>query len=103
MRRELVHRFLEEQEWDSEHFRRAAKQPSFLSDIAQLMETATWQDISFEKTPELIAVAELVVFVGHEAGCGGELVATTAFELDVLRQALVAEIRVDPDTATRTS
>jgi hypothetical protein len=60
MRRELVHRFLEEQEWDSEHFQRAAKQPSFLSDIAQLMETATWQDISFEKTPGLIEVAELV-------------------------------------------
>jgi len=60
MRRELVHRFLEEQEWDSEHFQRAAEQPSFLSDIAQLMETATWQDVSFEKTPELVEVAELV-------------------------------------------
>jgi len=60
MRRELVHRFLEEQEWDSEDFQRAAEQPSFLSDIAQLMETATWQDVSFEKTPELVEVAGLV-------------------------------------------
>ncbi|ELZ84492.1 UvrD/REP helicase [Haloferax larsenii JCM 13917] len=60
MRRELVHRFLEEQEWDSEHFQRAAEQPSFVSDVAQLMETATWQDVSFEKTPELVEVAELV-------------------------------------------
>lgn len=60
IRRELVHRFLEDQEWDSEHFQRAAEQPSFLSDIAQLMETITWQDVSFEKTPELVEVAELV-------------------------------------------
>lgn len=60
MRRELVHRFLEEQEWDNEYFQRAAEQPSFLSDIAQLMETATWQDTSFEKTPELVEVAGLV-------------------------------------------
>ncbi|WP_255153067.1 DNA helicase UvrD [Halorarius halobius] len=60
MRRELVHRFLEDQEWDSEYFQRAAEQPSFLSDIAQLMETATWQDVSFETTPELTEVAGLV-------------------------------------------
>ena len=60
IRRELVHRFLEDQEWDSEHFQRAAEQPSFLSDIAQLMETITWQDVSFEKKPELVEVAELV-------------------------------------------
>jgi hypothetical protein len=60
MRRELVHRFLEDQEWDSEYFQRGAEQPSFLSDIAQLMETATWQDVSFEKTPELVEVAGLV-------------------------------------------
>lgn len=60
MRRELVHRFLEDQEWDSEYFQRAAEQPSFLSDIAQLMETATWQDVSFETSPELTEVAGLV-------------------------------------------
>lgn len=60
MRRELVHRFLEDQEWDSEYFQRAAEQPSFLSDIAQLMETATWQDVSFETTPELTEVAGVV-------------------------------------------
>ena len=60
LRRELVHRFLEEREWDSEYFQQAAEQPSFRSDIASLMETATWQRADFDSTPELVEVGDAV-------------------------------------------
>lgn len=57
MRRELVHRFLAAREWESEYFQRAATQESFTADIAQLLETATWQNVSFDSTPELQEIA----------------------------------------------
>lgn len=57
MRRELVHRFLSDWEWETEYFQRAAEQESFTADIAQLLETATWQDLTFDATPELQEVA----------------------------------------------
>lgn len=60
MRRELVHRFLENRTWKCEYFRQAAEQPTFHADIARLMETITWQDASFDATPELVEVGETV-------------------------------------------
>ena len=57
MRRELIHRFLADQEWDHEYFQRASEQESFISDIADLLETATWQNVTFDTTPELLEVA----------------------------------------------
>jgi hypothetical protein len=60
IRRELVHRFLQNRDWESEYFQQAAAQPSFHADITRLMETVTWQDGSFEMTPELAEVAGIV-------------------------------------------
>lgn len=57
MRRELIHRFLAGREWDHEYFQRASEQESFISDIADLLETATWQNVTFDTTPELQEVA----------------------------------------------
>jgi superfamily I DNA/RNA helicase len=57
MRRELVHRFLDDQEWDSEYLDRAATQESFAGDVAQLLETATWQNATLDSTPELRELA----------------------------------------------
>jgi hypothetical protein len=57
MRRELVHRFLEEWEWETEYLQRAAEQESFTGDIARLLETATWQNVRFDTTPELREVS----------------------------------------------
>lgn len=57
MRRELVHRFLVDWEWEDEFFQRAAQVESFTADIAQLLETATWQDTTFDTTPELQEIA----------------------------------------------
>jgi hypothetical protein len=59
MRRELVHRFLADREWDHEYFQQASQQESFISDIADLLETATWQNVTFDTTPELQEVATL--------------------------------------------
>jgi hypothetical protein len=60
IRRELVHRFLQERDWESEYFQQAAEQPTFHADIARLMETMTWQDSSFDVPPELAEVAGIV-------------------------------------------
>jgi hypothetical protein len=60
IRRELVHRFLQERDWESEYFKQAAEQPTFHADIARLMETMTWQNGAFEVTPELAEVAGIV-------------------------------------------
>ena len=57
MRRELIHRFLADREWEHEYYQRASQQESFTSDIADLLETATWQDVTFDTTPELQEVA----------------------------------------------
>ena len=58
MRRELLHRFLSDREWESEYLQRASVQDSFDADAAQLLETAAWQDLSFDTTPELQEFAE---------------------------------------------
>ena len=60
IRRELVHRFLPDRDWESEYFQQAAGQPTFHPDIARLMETMTWQDGLFDGTPALAEVAGLV-------------------------------------------
>jgi len=60
LRRELVHRFLADKEWESEYFERAAELDSFAGDIAQLMETVTWQDVKLDQTPELMEVQSVI-------------------------------------------
>ncbi|WP_049912971.1 hypothetical protein [Halococcus thailandensis] len=60
IRRELVHRFLQDRDWESEYFQQAAEQPTFHADIARLMETMGWQNGSFDTTPELAEVAGIV-------------------------------------------
>jgi len=60
MQRELVHRFLEGYEWETDYFRRASANPSFEDDVAQLMETATWQDAPLDETPELADIADAI-------------------------------------------
>jgi len=60
LRRELVHRFLAAKEWESEYFETAAELEPFAGDVAQLMETATWQDATLDTTPELIEVKEAI-------------------------------------------
>jgi hypothetical protein len=57
MRRELIYRFLADREWEHEYYQRASQQESFISDIADLLETATWQNAAFDTTPELQEVA----------------------------------------------
>lgn len=57
MRREIIHRFLVDREWDHEYFQRASEQESFIRNIADLLETATWQNVTFDTTPELQEVA----------------------------------------------
>lgn len=56
LRRELVHRFLATTDWETNYLQQASNLESFAGDIAQLMETATWQDVEFNETPELIEV-----------------------------------------------
>ena len=53
MRRELIYRFLADREWEHEYYQRASQQESFISDTADLLETATWQNAAFDTTPEL--------------------------------------------------
>lgn len=60
LRRELVHRFLEENDWEGEYLRRASVQQAFRGDVARLMETATWQAAEFDTTPELVEIREAV-------------------------------------------
>ena len=60
LRRELAHRFLEAYDWEGEYLRRASSLPSFRGDVAQLMETATWQAAEFDAPPELLEIREAV-------------------------------------------
>ncbi|MFC7193976.1 hypothetical protein ACFQL4_03825 [Halosimplex aquaticum] len=53
LRRELVHRFLEDYDWECDYLHRAVQQPSFAEDIGGLMETATWQNAALDTTREL--------------------------------------------------
>lgn len=53
MRRELLHRFLADYEWETEYLQRASVQPSFIEDVAGVMDTIPWQAIAPDETPEL--------------------------------------------------
>jgi hypothetical protein len=53
LRRELLHRFLADYEWETPYLRRASEQPSFIEDVDRVMDTISWQDISSDETPEL--------------------------------------------------
>jgi len=53
LRRELLHRFLEEYEWDTEYLQQASEQPSFIEDVDAVMSTISWQTITPDETPEL--------------------------------------------------
>ncbi len=53
LRRELLHRFLAEYEWETEYLRRAAEQPSFIDDVDQVMDTLSWQTVTPAETPAL--------------------------------------------------
>ncbi|WP_246997933.1 DNA helicase UvrD [Halosolutus gelatinilyticus] len=53
LRRELLHRFLADYEWETEYLRRASEQPSFIEDVDALMDTISWQTVTPGETPEL--------------------------------------------------
>ncbi|WP_123535913.1 PD-(D/E)XK nuclease family protein [Halosimplex salinum] len=53
LRRELLHRFLADYEWETEYLQRASDQPSFIKDVDAVMGTLSWQTITPEETPEL--------------------------------------------------
>jgi len=86
LRRELVHRFLADKEWDSEYFDQASDLDSFAGDIAQLMETATWQDVDLDQTPELIEVQAVIDefhtwLAEHDHIERGQLISTAIYHL----------------------
>lgn len=53
LRRELLHRFLADYEWETEYLRRASEQPSFIEDVGAVMDTISWQTVTPDETPEL--------------------------------------------------
>ena len=53
LRRELLHRFLADYEWETEYLQRASEQPSFIEDVDAVMGTITWQTVTPDETPEL--------------------------------------------------
>jgi len=57
LRRELLHRFLEDYEWETEYLQRASDQPSFTEDVDVLMSTISWQTVSPDETAELRDIA----------------------------------------------
>lgn len=57
LRRELLHRFLADYEWETEYLRRAAVQPSFIEDVDAVMGTISWQTVTPDEAPELQAIA----------------------------------------------
>ncbi|WP_302081050.1 DNA helicase UvrD [Salinibaculum rarum] len=86
LRRELLHRFLEDYEWDTAYLQRASDQPSFIEDVDTVMGTLSWQTVTPEETPELRDIAAaLDVFhewlAAHEHMERGQLISEA---LDVL-------------------
>ena len=86
LRRELLHRFLEDYEWDTEYLQRASAQPSFIEDVDAVMGTISWQTVTPDDTPELRDItAALDAFYGWLAAHGhmerGQLISEA---LDVL-------------------
>ena len=53
LRRELLHRFLADYEWETEYLRRASERPSFIEDVDAVMDTISWQTVTPDETPEL--------------------------------------------------
>ena len=53
LRRELLYRFLEDYEWDTEYLQRASAQSSFIEDVDAVMGTISWQMVTPDDTPEL--------------------------------------------------
>ena len=53
LRRELLHRFLRDYDWETEYLQQAATKPSFIEDVDTLMDTISWQTITPDETPEL--------------------------------------------------
>ncbi|OYR51560.1 DNA helicase UvrD, partial [Halorubrum sp. E3] len=53
LRRELLHRFLADYEWDTAYLQHASEQPSFIEDVDAVMGTISWQTVTPEATPEL--------------------------------------------------
>jgi hypothetical protein len=53
LRRELLHRFLADYDWETEYLQRASGQPSFIEDVDAVMSTISWQTVTPEETPEL--------------------------------------------------
>jgi len=53
LRRELLHRFLADYEWETAYLERASEQPSFIEDVDAVMDTISWQTVTPEETPEL--------------------------------------------------
>jgi hypothetical protein len=57
LRRELLHRFLDDYEWETEYLQRASAQPSFIEDVDAVMSTISWQMVTPAETPELRDIA----------------------------------------------
>ena len=53
LRRELLHRFLRDYDWETEYLQQAAGKPSFIEDIDAVMDTISWQTVTPDETPEL--------------------------------------------------
>jgi hypothetical protein len=86
LRRELLHRFLADYEWDTKYLQRASEQPSFIEDVDAVMGTISWQTVTPDETPELCDItAALDAFHGWLAEHGhmerGQLISEA---LDVL-------------------
>lgn len=57
LRRELLHRFLADHDWDTDYLQRASEQPSFIEDVTRVMNTISWQSATPDETPELRDIA----------------------------------------------
>ena len=57
-RRELVHRFLADHDWDAPYLTAAAEHPSFAGDVGDLMAALAWQDSHPSTPPELREIGD---------------------------------------------
>ena len=64
LRRELLYRFLEDYEWETEYLQRASAQPSFIEDVDAVMGTISWQTV----TPDTVGYRRVTCF--DTPGCG---------------------------------
>lgn len=86
LRRELLHRYLADYDWETKYLQRASEQPSFIEDVAAVMNTISWQTVTPDETSELRDIADaLDAFHGWLAEHGhmerGQLISDA---LDVL-------------------